>query len=201
MFIWLLYLLVAGIVAFVANRMVSRGGRAGPGRGYWSRYGLALATWALPLLCIRFGVSTIWRPVNFVTIVISAGAWLYFSFASFSIRPREAGILIGSLLTAPVFLALAVFPFAGLGIMFIASDIAQGYDVTRMPNGFVCQSRVSGSAFTESDQTFELLRPILGILQVRVQGSSYILNESQGSTSEQECPALLEEYENARGHR
>jgi hypothetical protein len=189
-----IYLALASFIGFIANRLASKETKTGSRVRFRVRYAIAIVVWVLPFLCAKAGVFAIWRPMNFIAMLASIPAYLYFSFASFSLRPRTVGIVAGSLLTASVFITMVVFPFSLLGIMFIVNDIAQGYQVTRMSNGFVCQSQVTGSAFTETDQTFELLRPILGAFYQRVGQSSYSLNESQGSSNERECPALLEEW-------
>ena len=171
----LIYAITASLIGFFSFRFVRKKKRDGSEVRWWIRYVLALFICAAPILCARLGIFAVWGVFNIGAVLASFLSYCYFSFASFAVRPRAIGIIAGSLLVAPIVMFTLVLPFSILGVMFVLQDIGGPYEVTSMPNGFVCQSKISGSAVGESDQTVELLRPVFGFLMLRVARTSFSL--------------------------
>ncbi len=109
------------------------------------------------------GIFFQYRPLSLFAVCLAIAGYLYFSFASFAIRPKKLGIVAGTVLSAPIVIAILTLPFTALGLGFILSDVLEPYKTQQMRDGTLCRIREYGMAASDEGVQVELVRPILGI--------------------------------------
>lgn len=158
-----------------------------------TRYLLAFALISMVLVSIRMGISTRSHTVNVLLFFSSLFACVYLSIGGFRLKPKWVGILIGSILTAPVAVALFAFPLVLVATIWSLNDQVTAPDIViPMSNEIVCAEYSSGSAITESLERFELSKPILGFLLLRVATTSGPIQE--GYSPQEGCSALYKQW-------
>lgn len=148
---------VTAILAAVIMRASKDRSGAGIRRG---RYVFALIVVLVTTLCVWRELYLASRVMNLCAVLVASVAYCYFAFASFAIRPKPLGIMAGSMLIAPLILAIATFPFTGLALRFILHDANAPYAETTTNDGMICRTRGYGMAASDEGQEVELLLPI-----------------------------------------
>lgn len=156
---------VTAILAAVIMRASKDRGGAGVRRG---RYVFALIVVLMTMLCVWRELYLASRIMNLCAVLVASVAYCYFAFASFAIRPKLLAIMVGSMLIAPLILAMATLPFTGLALGFILHDANTPYTETTTNDGMICRTREYGMAASDEGQEVELLRPIHGLAYRKV---------------------------------
>lgn len=151
---------VTAILAAVIARTSKDRNGASLRRG---RYVFSLVVVLLTAICAWRGLYFASRMMNLSAAFVTAAAYCYFAFASFSFRPKLLGIAAGSVFIAPIILTVATLPFTGLALGFIWHDAYTPYTETTTSDGMICRTREYGMAASDEGQEVELLRSVYGL--------------------------------------
>lgn len=156
---------VTAILAAVITRASKNRGSEGLRPG---RYIFSLIVVLLTAACVWHGLFFASRMMNLGAVLVVAIAYCYFSLASFTIRPKLLGIIVGSTFIAPLILTVVTLPFTGLALGFILHDANPPYAETTTNDGMICRTREYGMAASDEGQEVELIRPIYGLAYRKV---------------------------------
>lgn len=135
------------------------------------------------LACVplTFGAAEIsfqLRYLNFFVVLAGVAGYIYFAFASFSVRPKLLGVVTGIVLTTPVILGVLILPFGALGVMFLVGDIAAPYSAVEVREDVQCRTKEIGNAATGDGIQVELIRPLWGFAYKTVYEISYMYSQT-----------------------
>jgi hypothetical protein len=141
-------------------------------------YMLGVLLACAPLIFGAAGIFFQLRSLNFCVLLSGIAGYIYFAFASFSIRPKLLGIATGIVFTTPVVLAILILPAGGLGVMFILGDIAAPYSTVEVRDGVQCRIKEIGNAAAGDGVQVELVRPLWGFAYKTMYENSYMYSQA-----------------------
>jgi hypothetical protein len=147
---------------------------------------IAVASIAIVVLARCCGLTFEAQSLNVIAILFAFYGYAYFAFASFTIKPKGFGMIVGIVLSAPIIIGIVTLPLTALGLAFILTDVTSPSTVQEVRHGVVCRTQEYGMAASDDGLSVELTRPILGLLDFELYKTS-ISYSSPGVTYGTPC--------------